>query len=241
MLAEGFAAWGRYRTAMRDSVGSVQAHAKAIALRPSYAGPHQWSCWANLLMNRGQEARRFGEKAVRLDPLDPEAAGNLAVANLMVGEPELALEQTRRILQIHPRFEYSLWAEALALQALGRWDEAADTMARLRDRWTAGWPELARAAALYQAGGEGAVGDTGRGLTGPETGFERGMIAAFRGDIDRAFGLVRNEWPFPWAETLYLYVHKGAPLDLIAVDPRYEELRAEVTASWMVGVPEPAP
>ena len=242
-LAEGYAAWGRYRTAVRDAPGSALAHARAIELQPSYAGAYQWSCWANLLMDRGDDAVRFGEKAVRLDPLDPEAAGNLAVAALMVGEPERALAEADRILGHHPRFDYGIWARALALQALGRWDEAAEAMARLGDRWTLGWPELGRAAALRHDGkvAAGALQDVGASLSGRETGFERGMIRALQGDLEGAFEEARSEWPLPWAETLYLYVHRGLPLSDLAVDPRYDTLLEEVRGSWRMGEPEPVP
>ena len=61
---------------------------------------------------------------------------NKAMAYLMVGEPTLALEETRRILEIHPRFEYAMWTMGLSLQALDRWDDAVEVFDRLTDRWT---------------------------------------------------------------------------------------------------------
>ncbi len=231
-LAEAHAAWGRYRTAVRDAPGSVRAHARAIELQPSYAGAHQWSCWANLLLGNGPEALLFGEKATRLDPIDPEASGNLAVAWLMVGEPMRALKETDRILALHPGFEYVLWARGLSQQALGRWAEAADTFSRLGDRWTLGWPELGRAAVAAIDGDMSEVQRSLDGLSGRETGFERGMILAQLGDLDRAFELMRSEWPTPWAETLYLYVHRDRPLDTLRADSRFAAFMDDVQASW---------
>jgi TolB-like protein len=231
-LAEGHAAWGRYRTAMRDAPGSVRAHARAAELQPSYAGAHQWSCWASLLMGLGEDAARFGAKAVQLDPLDPEAAGNLAVAWLMTGEPHRALAEADRILEHHPTFEYGIWAKALGLQALERWGEAAETLRPLADRWAVGWPELGRAVACAAAGDEDGVRAELEALSGRETGFERGMMHALLGDHDRAFALVRSEWPLPWAETLYLYVHRGPPITGLAGDARFEPFLDEVRNSW---------
>jgi TolB-like protein len=233
-LAEAHGAWGRFRTAVRDAPGSVRAHARAVALRPSYAGAHQWLCWANLLLGNGPEALAFGEKATRLDPLDPEASGNLALACLMVGQPERALRETDRILSQHPLFEYGIWARGLSQQALGRWEEAAESLARLRDRWTLGWPELGRAAVAATRDDELAIRHSLAGLSGRETGFERGMIHAQLGELDQAFDMIRSEWPLPWAETLYLYVHRGRPLDALQGDPRFGAFMDEVRASWRV-------
>jgi TolB-like protein/Flp pilus assembly protein TadD len=233
-LAEAHAAWGRYRTAVRDALGSARAHGRAIELQPSYAGAHQWSCWANLLLGRGSEALAFGEKATRLDPLDPEASGNLALSLLMVGEPARALAETRRILAHHPTFEYGLWALGLSLQGLGRWEEAAAAFEKLSDRWTRGWPELGRASVAAARGDADAARSCLVGLSGRETGFERGMIHALLGEHDEAFALLRTEWPLPWAETLYLYVHREPPVDALGTDPRFGSLVEEVKASWRV-------
>jgi TolB-like protein/Flp pilus assembly protein TadD len=233
-LAEAHAAWGRFLTAARDAPGSARAHARAIELQPSYAGAHQWSCWANLLLDRGEKALSFGEKATRLDPLDPEASGNLALACLMVGEPERALAETRRILALHPSFEYARWAQGLSLQALQRWEEAAEAFATLADRWTRGWPELGRAAAACLTGDEATARELLASLSGRETGFERGMILALLGERDEALGLLRSEWPLPWAETLYLYVHRAWPIDDWRSDERFRTFVDDVRASWRV-------
>jgi TolB-like protein/Flp pilus assembly protein TadD len=233
-LAEAHAAWGRFLTAVRDASGSARAHARAIELQPSYAGAHQWSCWAHLLLDDGEAALAFGKKATRLDPFDPEASGNLALAFLMVGEPDRALTEARRILAIHPSFEYALWAQGLSLQALERWDEAAESFSTLADRWTRGWPELGRAAAACTTGNEAAAREVLGSLGGRETGFERGIIRAFLGEYDQALDDMRSEWPLPWAETLYLYVHRGAPTDEWRSDERFRSFVDQVRASWRV-------
>ena len=156
-----------FATAELDALSrSVRAHGRAVELRPSYAGAHQWLCWANLLLGNGPEALVFGEKATRLDPLDPEASGNLAVAWLMVGDAERALSETDRILLQHPAFEYALWARGLSQQALGRWEEAAESFALLRDRWTLGWPEFGRAAVAATQGDDLAIRRSMEGLSG---------------------------------------------------------------------------
>ena len=60
------------------------------------------------------------------------------------------------------------------------------------------------------------------------------MIHAQLGEVDQALDMIRSEWPLPWAETLYLYVHRGRPLDALQADERFASFMAEVRASWRV-------
>ena len=53
-------------------------------------------------------------------------------------------------------------------------------------------------------------------------------------ELDEAFDMIRSEWPLPWAETLYLYVHRGRPLNALQRDPRFGAFMDEVRASWRV-------
>jgi TolB-like protein/Flp pilus assembly protein TadD len=231
-LAESHSAWGALRSCLRDAPGAITAHGRAIELRPSYAGAYQWSCWSHLLLGNAHEALYFGKRAVRLDPLDPEAAGNLAIARLGTGDAEGALELARRIIARHPGFEYGLCMAGLALQALDRWDEAADALGRLEDRWALGWPEMGRAAARHAAGDEAAVRQELSKLSGRHTAFERGVIHAMLGELDEAFDEMREEWPLPWPESLYLYFSRAAPMDRVRQDPRFDPLMMELRRSW---------
>jgi TolB-like protein len=229
-LAEAYSALGRLHTALRDAPSSMASHARAIELRPGYAGGYQWSCWASLLLNDGPAAVDTGTQATRLDPLDPEAAGNLAAAKLMIGDTQGALSETDRILSHHPAFEWALWVRGLALQALGRDADAVETMGRLEDRWTRGWFDVVR-------GATGAADlDDMRGaaerLEGLGLPFKTGILKATLGDLDGAFGAVRAAWPLPWDESLYLYVHGAAPVDAMRADPRFASLLEDVVKSW---------
>jgi hypothetical protein len=229
-LAEAHSALGRLHTAVRDAPAAMASHARAIELRPGYAGGYQWSCWAGLLLNQGEAATRMGMQATRLDPLDPEAAGNLAAARLMTGDAAAAFVETERILPHHPSFEWALWVRALALQCLGRRDEAVAVMGQLHDRWSRGWLEVVRVA----IGASGPDGTHQAMERMDELGlpFKRGMLLAATGDLDGAFEGVRAGWPLPWDESLYLYMHRGAPLDEMRADARFDPLVRDVVESW---------
>lgn len=241
-LAEAHAARGQLRTAVRDAPGAVAAHTRAAELQPNYAGAYQWLCWSYLLLNDGPRAREFGLKATRLDPFDPEAAGNLAAAHLMVGDVEAALAESHRILVKHPSFEYALWTEGLSLQALGRWSEAVPVMTRLRDRWTRGWPEVARllegSGRAERGGGAHPARDEPDARQALErlhaegVPFKAGVVHASLGEVDEALAAIRRAGPLPWDETLYLYVHTTQPMSVLRADAGFARLLADVVSSW---------
>ena len=233
-LAEAHSAWGRLRSCLRDAPGAIVAHERAIELRPSYAGAHQWVCWSHLLLAQGSQAVEFGMKATRLDPLDPEAAGNLAVSYLEVDDPQLALREARRILSSHPTFEYALWVEGMSLHALGRWSEGSEVLGRLRDRWTRGWPEAARALAEIDGDVEPVAREVLEVLHAEGIHFKAGVIHALLDETDEAYDAIRRGLPLPWDEALYLYFHRARPLAALREDPRFEILLEDVLKSWRV-------
>ncbi|HSH74381.1 MAG TPA: hypothetical protein VLA09_01660 [Longimicrobiales bacterium] len=228
---EAHSAFGRLQTALRNAPGAAAAHARAVELSPNYAGGYQWACWANLLLDEGERAVDNGAKATRLDPLDPEASGNLAAAWLMVGEAERALGETRRILAHHPAFQWAVWVEGLALQALGRWPEGAEAHARLGDRWTRGWRIVSSVLATPEPKPNEAREQVNR-LLDDGVPFKAAILQAACGDLDDAFASIRRSWPLPWDETLYVYVHRARPFDLMRSDFRFETLIADVVESW---------
>jgi tetratricopeptide (TPR) repeat protein len=85
------------------------------------------------LLNQGRytEAIRELETYVRLSPKEPNAHDSLGEAYLVSGQPENALEQYARALEVNPSFGSSNIGRAWAFGMLGRYDETLMELAAL--------------------------------------------------------------------------------------------------------------
>jgi TolB-like protein len=233
-LAEAHSALGNLRSYRRDGPGALRAHARALELRPSYAGAHQWTAWVDLLVGDAEAAVDAGILGTQLDPLDPEARTNLAAAYLAMGKPELALSEARGSMERHAGFDYGRLIEALALYALDRADEASATLQRLTERWAQAWPDTARALDRIAHGDEAGAGEPLARLQAASAPFHLGLVHAALGDSDAAFEALRSAAPLAWDETLYLRYHRSDPLAGLGEDPRFATLLGELDRSWGV-------
>ena len=138
--------------AARDAAARVQA------LDPRGARGHMaMGTWLRLVDGDVRGARREFEAAVRRDPGDARAAGNLGILlDESFGRPAEALPHYRRALALDPRNVVVWRTNARALAALGRFDEARTAADRARALAPA---NAASAAARLEV--ELAAGDTG--------------------------------------------------------------------------------
>ncbi len=108
----------------REFDAAVTHFEHALNIRPNYAGAH-----ANL-GNAHQEkgaldaAIKSYRTAISLDPQHREATYRLASAYLAQGDATQALEACAVCLEIDPQCQHAFAYKAMALQALGRRDEA---------------------------------------------------------------------------------------------------------------------
>ena len=125
-----------------------EAFERALALSPSCALVYSLGC---ALVSYGGDAERaidWGERAMRLSPLDPmnyipQCA--IGLGNFLRGRHEEAVAAVRRGLQLNPGFSGLYVLLAAPLAKLGRFDEARAAAARLLaldpgftiSRWTA--------------------------------------------------------------------------------------------------------
>ncbi len=231
-LAEAHSAVGLTHTATRRVLEAFEAHTRASELRPGYAGAQQWRCWASLLIGDIHTALDAGRRAVRLDPLDPEARGDLACAHLGAGDDEAALREAEITLHHHPEFDWPRWLKGLALFHLGRDDEARETMSGLTEAWSQEWPETVRALDAVRSGDGPEVGAPSESASGSASPFHAGLIHLARGEVGEGIAALRAGLPFGWDGVLYLRYFRSWPLAEARKDPRWPELMADLDRAW---------
>lgn len=103
---------------------------RAIALAPAYSTAHQW--YANFLtaMGRFDEAELAMRRAQELDPLSLIANAALGWVYYLAGDYQAAIEQCRHTLELDASFELAHYWIGLALEELGRLDEAVAAFER---------------------------------------------------------------------------------------------------------------
>jgi TolB-like protein/Flp pilus assembly protein TadD len=234
-LPEGYAGRGGMRIHLRDAAGAREDLRRAIACGPGLSLAHQWTGWVELLAGNPERAREASLRATRLSPLDPEATGNLAVAELGLGDAEAAVAAARRSQDLYPDMDYTIWAEGLALYHLGRSEEASRTLHRLDERWSRDWIQVARAMDALDRGDSEDAQEILAGLEEAGARFKAGVVHAALGDLDAAFESLDAVGDQFWDEELFLRYHRVRPMDALRGDPRYVRLIEELDRSWGVG------
>lgn len=119
-----------------DRDAAVAAVERSLALNPHSAEAHQAAGYVNNWLCRPEAALRHFERAARLSPLDPEMVHVLtgsAVAHLIAGRYEAALDAARQALRLQPEWGDAHRNVVAALWLLGRREEAAAAALRARE------------------------------------------------------------------------------------------------------------
>jgi serine/threonine-protein kinase len=231
-LAEAYSALGSLHSARREGRKALAAHERAISLRPSFAGAHQWRCWVSLLIGDPRTAVEAGRRAERLDPLDPEAKGNLAFAHLGLGDDADALEVALGAVDQHPAFDYGRWVAGLALYRLGRSPEAREMLGGMSEAWSSGWPVTALGLERVESGDEDGARRVLARHVASGASFHAGLLHAALGETDAAFDEIRSVLPMKWDEALYVRYYEREPLTAMREDPRWLDLIHDLDRGW---------
>jgi len=113
--------WGVY-----DPQKSLDSNARGVTALPKSGRMHGDYGLALLDAGRFTEARREFEIHAELSPRDPVSYDLLGDYYLVVGEPERALEEYARALEVEPFFDRARTGLALACGMLGRYEQALD-------------------------------------------------------------------------------------------------------------------
>ncbi|MGD8425263.1 MAG: tetratricopeptide repeat protein [Gammaproteobacteria bacterium] len=231
-LPEGHAAEGGMLIHLKDGEGAKQELARAIALGPGLSLGHQWTSWVELLTGSPRRAAEAAERATRLDPLEPEAWGNLAMAYLGLGRVEDALAAVRQSHEHYPDVDYTLWAEGLALYHLGKGKDVPRIFQGLTDRWSAAWPDTARALSRIEEDDETGARKLTAQLRNAGATRKAGIVHAALGEMDAAFEAFAAPGESFWDDELFLRYHRAPPMDAVRADPRYAELIGQLDRAW---------
>jgi adenylate cyclase len=114
----------------------LSAIQRALELNPNCALAWNFSGWVQGFSNRPAPAIEALQRAMRLSPLDPQRwmfEGGLALAHLVAGRYEEAIEWVDRALQENTRAMAVLRLKAAACGQLGRIEEGRECVRRLRE------------------------------------------------------------------------------------------------------------
>ncbi|HYM32700.1 MAG TPA: adenylate/guanylate cyclase domain-containing protein [Candidatus Cybelea sp.] len=117
-----------------DREASLKAFEAALAISPSCAIAYGFGSVVNVLGGNAERAIEWGERALRLSPIDPASHGPclaISLGHFLLGRYEQAADAARKTFQANPRFSYAYMALAATFVKLGRIDEARAAAARL--------------------------------------------------------------------------------------------------------------
>ena len=212
---------------------------RSLSLNPNYATARQWYAEYLLAMGRYPEALAEMRLAQELDPLSLIINGMVGVALLDTNQPEKALEQLNKTLEMDPNFARTHLYLAETYQSMGRYEEAIDAFNR-HYSLAGGSPEKIgelseKIRTAYRAGGPAAYArafaeiiENNQGESGAPA-FVLAGYWAQAGDFDRAFAVLEKAYAEHDDSLISL---KNRRLDPLKSDARYKDLLRRV------GLPE---
>jgi len=127
--------WGIFVLGGKHPLG-LSAIERALALNANSALAWTFSGWARASLNLAAPAIEALQRALRLSPVDPQRFmiyGGFALAHLVGGRHEEAVEWADRALHENPRMTGVLYFKAAACGYLGRLDEGSGCVKRLHE------------------------------------------------------------------------------------------------------------
>jgi TolB-like protein/predicted Zn-dependent protease len=192
---------------------------RALSERPNYSMGHLY--FANLLTSRGRFEEAFGqfEEAVRLDPLSLVANAAFGWSHYYARHYEQAIRYPDKALEMDPTYAIAHRIRGMALEKLGRFEEALGSLQRAAELSGATLYATLVAQALANAGRRD---EARRALADLEDVSQRRYVGPYSlaaaylavGDQDRAFAKL--------AEALKQRSHW---LTLLDVDPDFDAVR----------------
>jgi DNA-binding winged helix-turn-helix (wHTH) protein/tetratricopeptide (TPR) repeat protein len=211
-----------------DWKGAEQELARAVALSPASAEPHQWHALLLAMSGRMTEALDEVARAQELDPLSLTVNTNAGLLLYLRQQYDPEVDPHRRTLELDPDYGPAHWALGLAYAQQGRFDEAIAAHRRAVELWGGTAVMKAVLARTYALAGRA---DEARALL-RELEAERlspyhlAILHAVLGDRERALERLaeaaarRDHW--------LVWVKVDPILEPLRADPRFEQVARAV-------------
>ncbi len=119
-----------------DYAGAEQEFKRAIALNPGSALIHMWYGWYLGLMGRFDESFKEMQGAQELDPLSPTNNSGIGIVFHWSRQPERAIEQFRKVLELNPNYPIACSFLAEAYEQKGDFVSAIATIEKIQQATT---------------------------------------------------------------------------------------------------------
>jgi tetratricopeptide (TPR) repeat protein len=225
-LAEAHASTAYIKRAYEwDWAGAEREFKRAIELNPNYATAHFWYGEDLTYLGRFDEGIAEIQRAEELDPLSPIISGSVGWAFHMARQPDQAIDQLRKTLQMDPDFAMTHFYLGMAYEGKQMYQEAIAEYRKANDLSTAD-PGLVGLGHAYAMSGN--IGAAQEVLDELKRRAEKNQTRPSSVAIVYA-GLNDRDHAFEWMDKAYdqraegvVYLKAQPYLDNLRSDPRRE-------------------
>jgi serine/threonine-protein kinase len=195
---------------------------RAVQLNPAYETAHHWASHYWMAMGRTDRSLAASLHSLELAPFDIVLNAHLAWHYLFARQPDEAVAQAQRTLELDPNSPSATWLLGLAYEQQELLSKAIDQLHRAVDVSRGNPTMVASLGRAYAVAGQR---DQVRGVLGQlrdlsarlyVSPYELALIHAGLGDEDQAFAQLRDACE-----------HRSGWLAYLAVDPRLDRLRSD--------------
>ena len=209
-----------------DWPGAEREFKRAIKLTPNYATAHDWYSAYLMAVGKTDEALAEIKYAQELDPLSPIISTGLARQFYYARQPENAIQECLKVLDMEPRFAPAHWFLGQAYEQLGKYDEA---LSQLQQAVNYGGRALILGTLGYAYAVSGRRAEAEAVLDTLQENA-RGNVPALAPAFIHA-GLGQAEEAFAWLDKAYeerfgwlIFLNVDPKVDSLRSDPRFTEL-----------------
>jgi eukaryotic-like serine/threonine-protein kinase len=201
---------------------------RAIQLSPNYGAAHHW--YSHLLTALGRREESLAESRTYLE-LEPEEASiqdHLSWHHIMAREYEKAIAEAKKVLVFEPESFWPHWMSGVALEQLGRHDDAIFELQKAVDQTKRNTVMLSALGHAYAKAGRPAEARKiveeleALAKTRYVSSYEIGLIHDALGETDLAFAWLEKS--FGERSAWLVYLNSEPRIDHLRKDPRLQDL-----------------